>query len=161
MLRRALLSALALIACGCVPAPGPDTNFLYGSWSDDQGRKVRFRGIKSKLPGVALATYVEGRVELFEGENRRVGVWNFGKTRPFIVLNVVPYDGKVEFWALVETAPGQATSWISKDPEDFERSDWQQRLTRRELRRLDAEWNPEPKLTPLEARLPHNAEVLN
>ena len=161
MLRRGVLLAIVLITAGCVPSPGPDTTFLYGGWSDDEGRKVRFRGIKTKLPGVAIATYVEGRVELFEGESRRVGVWNFGKTRPFIVLNVVPYDGKVEFWGLVETAHGRATSWISKDPEAFESSDWQQRLPKRELRRLDAEWNPEPKLTASEAGLPAKAEILN
>jgi hypothetical protein len=159
--RVSLLIAIALLQCACLSEPSPDTTFLYGGWTDDQGDRVRLRGIKSKLSNVPGVIYIEGRVELFQRSNRRVGVWNFGQSRPFIVLNMVPYDGNPEYWAIIANSADRATAWVSSDPNVFVRKNWQQGLTRREMRKRDSDWNPEPKLSSAEARLAPGAEVVN
>jgi hypothetical protein len=84
---------------------------------------------RPKLSNVPGVVYIEGRVELFNGSQRRVGAWNFGQSMPFIVLNVAPYDGKPEYWAIIPNGPDRLTAWMSSDPNVFVRTDWQQGLT--------------------------------
>ncbi|MDX2153782.1 MAG: hypothetical protein SFV54_23775 [Bryobacteraceae bacterium] len=159
---RLLLSALALASAGRMPPPGPGVDFLYGAWEDGEGRSLRLRGIETRLPNAPGVTYFEGRFELRENGARRIGAWNFGQTRPYIILNVIPYDAKqAQYWAVVQSAPDRAGAWVSDDIEALMKPDRQQRAQKRELRRVDSLRNPEPKMTREELHLPAQAEILN
>lgn len=181
MRRRILAFTLAILwltSCGCavLEEPGPDPGFLYGGWSDPEGpegNQIRFRVIRTRLPGVVEAEYNEGRIEVLDGSplERTTGVWNFGYLSPVVILNVV-FEGEAnQQWASVEQGPDRASLWIAGDASAIDEmvhlqpADWmerfEQRGLRRDLHRLDAEWNPEPKLTREESRLPAEAIILN
>ena len=156
------IAATLLVGTACVDfdPPGPDPSFLVGGWTDPDGNLIRFRQIRTRLPDVIGAEYLEGRIEWISASKRSVGIWNYGNFSPTIVLNIVLPGKPPAYWAIEEAGPDRATLWISEDPA-FINTDWRATIPPVDLHRIDSDTNPEPKLTREEAQLPDEAILLN